>query len=162
MRRAALLAAIPVLAAVSTAVAAPVLQRPTAAAVRPQTFTSCRALVDYARSHFAVTRGVPSPPIVPVAQPAIATATPAAPAASAGARADGGSAAPSSTYSTTNNQEVGVDEPDIVKTDGSTIFTVSGTKIEALAVSTGRRSSSAASTSARAATTPSCCCAATG
>src|SRR6478672_5132524 len=103
MRRAALLAAIAVLAAVPTAVAAPVLQRPTAAAVRPQTFTSCRALVDYARSHFAVTRGVPGPPIVPVAQPAIATATPAAPAASAGAaRADGGSTAPGSTFSTTN------------------------------------------------------------
>ena len=30
---------------------------------------------------------------------------------------------------------MGVDEPDIVKTDGSTLFTVSGTKIEALSVS---------------------------
>ena len=27
-------------------------------------------------------------------------------------------------------QELGVDEPDIVKTDGSTLFTVSGTRIE--------------------------------
>ena len=35
----------------------------------------------------------------------------------------GASGAPS--YSTTNNQEPGVDEPDIVKTNGSTIFTVS-------------------------------------
>ena len=139
MRRAALLAAIPVLAAVPTAVAAPVLQRPPAAAVRPPAFTSCRALVHYARSHFAVTRGVPSTPIVPVAQPAIATATPVAPAASAGAaHADGGSAAPSSTFSTTNNQEEGVDEPDLVKTDGSTIYTVSGDTLFAVAVADGK------------------------
>ena len=30
------------------------------------------------------------------------------------------------TYSTTNVQEEGVDEPDVVKTDGATIFTVVG------------------------------------
>ena len=30
------------------------------------------------------------------------------------------------TYSTTNVQEEGVDEPDLVKTDGTTIFTVVG------------------------------------
>jgi hypothetical protein len=53
------------------------------------------------------------------------------------ARADGGSAAPSSTFSTTNNQEEGVDEPDLVKTDGSTIYTVSGNTLFAVAVADG-------------------------
>ena len=37
--------------------------------------------------------------------------------------ADAGSGA-GTTFSTTNNQEAGVDEPDIAKTDGSTIFTL--------------------------------------
>jgi hypothetical protein len=40
-------------------------------------------------------------------------------------------------YSTTNNQEPGVEEPDIVKTDGATIFAVSGTHLFAVAVSRG-------------------------
>lgn len=38
-------------------------------------------------------------------------------------------------YSTTNVQEVGIDEPDLVKTDGETIFAVSGTRLHS--VSTG-------------------------
>ncbi len=50
-----------------------------------------------------------------------AVAAPSAPSASA-------------TYSTTNNQEAGVDEPDIAKTNGSTIFTVSEGRLYAVAV----------------------------
>ena len=37
------------------------------------------------------------------------------------------------TYSTTNVQEEGVDEPDVVKTDGATIFTVVGDTLYAVA-----------------------------
>src|SRR5439155_7800886 len=57
---------------------------------------------------------------------------PGAPAASAPAAEGTGT-----TFSTTNNQEAGVDEPDIVKTDGSTIFTISGNTLFALAVTGG-------------------------
>ncbi len=37
-------------------------------------------------------------------------------------------------YSTTNNQEEGVDEPDTGKTNGKTIFTISGDNLLAIAV----------------------------
>jgi hypothetical protein len=37
-------------------------------------------------------------------------------------------------YSTTNVQEEGIDEPDLVKTDGSTIFTLAGNRLHALDV----------------------------
>ena len=77
----------------------------------------------------------------------------AAPAAAATSGSDGASPA-AEAYSTTNNQEEGVDEPDLVKTDGSTIFTVVRHKLEAVSVERARRSSSARSTSARTATTP--------
>jgi len=41
---------------------------------------------------------------------------------------DGGSSGPSS-YSETNNQEVGVDEPDLVKTDGSYLYVTHGSML---------------------------------
>jgi len=45
------------------------------------------------------------------------------------------SAAPAApSFSTTNNQEAGVEEPDIAKTDGSTLFTVSRGRLFAVAV----------------------------
>lgn len=51
----------------------------------------------------------------------------AAPAAGSGSTSSGGSAAGSApAYSGTNTQEAGVDEPDIVKTDGRRILTVAG------------------------------------
>jgi hypothetical protein len=61
-------------------------------------------------------------------------ATPSA--ASAGSTAkDSSSGAAAGTFSTTNNQEAGVDEPDIAKTDGSTIFTLGASnKLEAVSV----------------------------
>jgi Beta propeller domain len=37
-------------------------------------------------------------------------------------------------YSTTNNQEAGVDEPDLAKTDGDTLFTVNGDTVYAISV----------------------------
>jgi hypothetical protein len=62
--------------------------------------------------------------IAPTPQPQTTTGGPAAPSAE--------DAAPD--YSTTNNQEAGVDEPDIVKTDGKTLFTVAGDTVYALSV----------------------------
>jgi beta propeller domain-containing protein len=102
---------------------------PAAARVRPRAFASCQGLVAYAEDHFAVTHGVPSRPIVEVA-PSAPVARPQAPEAATptGAAQDGAG----TTYSTTNNQEEGVDEPDIVKTDGRTIFTIAGTRLVAV------------------------------
>jgi hypothetical protein len=59
----------------------------------------------------------------------IGTAAPAASAATAG----GADTSPSPSYSTTNNQEAGVDEPDLAKTDGSTIFAIAQGKLQAIA-----------------------------
>ena len=115
------------------------LKAPLAAQVRLHRFNSCPALVSYAQGHLKVTHGYPEPPIVALAgAPATArgtakgvagTAAPAASAATAGGA--GTSASPS--YSTTNNQEEGVDEPDIAKTDGSTIFAIAQGKLQAVA-----------------------------
>jgi len=86
--------------------------------VRPHTFASCAQLVGYARHRFAVTRGVPEPAVAPLAGSVAPTTAAGGPATGA----PGESGAPN--VSTTNNQEPGVDEPDIVKTDGATIFAV--------------------------------------
>ena len=64
-------------------------------------------------------------PTIPGRTPADTTGAPPAPSATAK------EAAP--TYSTTNVQEEGVDEPDVVKTDGATIFTVVGETLYAVA-----------------------------
>src|SRR2546421_7148571 len=99
---------------------------------RPHAFASCARLVGYARKHFARTRGlaenVPSPLSEPSAPPAVRSAPKAAAPTGTGP-ASGGSAS----FSTTNNQEPGVDEPDIVKTDGSTIFAVEAGTLYAVA-----------------------------
>jgi hypothetical protein len=98
---------------------------------RLHAFSSCPALVGYAKGHFGQTHGAPAGGVTPLAEPAIPgrapTDTSAAPAPTAVAK----EAAP--TYSTTNVQEEGVDEPDVVKTDGTTIFTVAGDTLYAVA-----------------------------
>jgi hypothetical protein len=113
------------------------LKAPSAAQVRPHRFNSCPALVSYAQAHLKTTHGYPEPPIVALAgtAPAVAgkgvvgTVAPAASAAASG----GADTSPSPSYSTTNNQEAGVDEPDIAKTDGSTIFAIAQGKLQAVA-----------------------------
>src|SRR3954454_20333756 len=98
--------------------------------VAPRAFTSCRALVTYADRHLTQTHGVASPSVRPL--PPIAAAPPengtAMPVASAPATTD------ASAVSTTNNQEEGVDEPDLVKTDGRTIFTLARGRLQAVDV----------------------------
>src|SRR5438270_2854654 len=95
--------------------------------LRPRAFASCPGLTAYARRHLAATHGLPEPPVTPLAQPGLAPAPLGASGVAAPVTAgptDGGSGS-AVTFSTTNNQEQGVDEPDIVKTDGSTIFALS-------------------------------------
>ena len=79
-----------------------------------------------------------------------ATSAPAAPAQRK-------EAAP--TYSTTNNQEAGVDEPDLVKTDGDTLFTVAGDTLYAVSVRGEPKIVGSLKLGRPAA---SCCCAGTG
>ncbi|HEV2786669.1 MAG TPA: beta-propeller domain-containing protein, partial [Solirubrobacteraceae bacterium] len=104
-------------------------------------FPSCKSLLGYARRTARLTggrTGVPTraglaePQVLatPVQSDAV-TALPApAPAA---AESKSGAAVPD--FSQTNVQEAGVDEPDIVKTDGRTVFAVSDGRLRAIDVS---------------------------
>ncbi|MEA2266471.1 MAG: hypothetical protein QOE27_2054 [Solirubrobacteraceae bacterium] len=120
-------------------------RHPSAASIRPRTFGSCADLVGYARRNLAATRGVPEPSLFAFAQGA--PSAPTLPGGTVPGRAPAGSgiqgpqvaanadqSAPPS-FSPTNNQEAGVDEPDIVKTDGTTLYTVAQGRV--LAVSLG-------------------------
>jgi Beta propeller domain len=91
---------------------------------RLRSFASCAQLVHYAQRHVAETRGASEPAVPPLAEPAIPGRTPETTA---------GQEDTTPAFSTTNVQEEGVDEPDIVKTDGSTIFTIVGQTLYAVA-----------------------------
>lgn len=85
---------------------------------RLRPFRSCGELIAYAKTHagqIAGSGGLGMP-----------SGVVAAPAVAAGARAAGGD------FSATNVQEAGVDEPDIVKSDGSHIFAVAHNKLYAV------------------------------
>jgi hypothetical protein len=120
-----------ILAAVLWALPAPAFALPHASKLRPHAFASCSRLVGYARRHFAATRGVAENVPRPLSEPRtplVAQGAPKAAAPTDGGSTPGGSAS----FSTTNNQEPGVEEPDIVKTDGSTIFALEGGTLYAL------------------------------
>jgi Beta propeller domain len=116
---------------------------PVARHVRPRAFASCAGLVRYARAHFAVTHGLPDPSLRPVVEPPLgaptaqSSPTAAPPPATAAPTQGNTNATGTPSYSTTNVQEAGVDEPDIVKTDGSTIFTVSRGRLFAVGAGAG-------------------------
>ena len=97
---------------------------------RLQAFRSCGELLSHVKGHATRLAG-PWGIAGEAAQgrPAIG-ATPATPGRAAGA--------PGVDYSTTNVQEAGVDEPDIVKSDGARLFAVAGTNLHAVDVRTGR------------------------
>jgi Beta propeller domain len=101
------------------------------APTRLRAFASCPALVGYAQRHFAQTKGAAGGGVVPLAEPTIPGRTPADTSAPSAPSATAKESTPS--YSTTNVQEEGVDEPDVVKTDGTTIFTVEGETLYAVA-----------------------------
>jgi Beta propeller domain len=90
---------------------------------RLKAFADCHALVRYARRHLRTELG-PSP------QPGFG-APEGRPAVGEPAAGEGGSS------STTNVQEAGVDEPDIVKSRGSTIFALEGGALQAVDTSGG-------------------------
>ena len=119
---------------------------PAAKRARPSAlpaFASCASLLSYARTNARRTggrTGVPTragvltalrldaPPPVPASVPG----TTAPPQAFALPQTDAGKATPE--FSQTNVQEAGVDEPDIVKTDGSTVFAIADGKLFAVDV----------------------------
>ena len=92
----------------------------TAPSFRLQRFGSCDELVRYAKTHALPSVGAWGLPTFP-------TELPRATSFELTRR-------PGIDYSTTNVQEEGIDEPDLVKTDGSTIFTVVGDRVHALDV----------------------------
>jgi uncharacterized secreted protein with C-terminal beta-propeller domain len=88
--------------------------------VRLKPFTSCGSLIRYAQRHVPVRSVTPmvSPKFAPVTggeEGGSAPQNQATPAPVSGGEGDDSS--------TTNVQEVGIDEPDVVKTDGTRIFT---------------------------------------
>jgi uncharacterized secreted protein with C-terminal beta-propeller domain len=94
---------------------------------RLQRFGSCGELLAYARRQTTrlIGTGAIGPPLpLPVFAPP--GAVPRA-------------AQPGVDYSSTNVQEVGVDEPDLVKTDGKHLFAVGEGKLQAIAVGAGAR-----------------------
>lgn len=120
MTRVAILAAASVLAAAAFGSQAPAARKPPS---RLTAFPSCSALLQYAKAHAApfVTAGGIGRSVPGVAVPAAGAATGAA----------------GTDYSTTNVQEAGVDEPDLVKTDGSTLYAVENGELEAVRVGSG-------------------------
>ena len=90
---------------------------------RLRSFHSCADLAHYARAHarkaVPPATGVPSPAAGPVTE----------------GTEDGtsnGSASPETPSSGTNVQEPGIDEPDLMKTDGGTLFAVAGGSLHAI------------------------------
>ena len=119
MKRAVAVVILLALASVSVADARPKLRR----------FTSCDALVDYGTSHRdGYNPGGPPPPFTGRPEPS----GPSGPSAGGGGPGSEGTSAPppsapsgddgSGDFSLTNNQEAGVFEPDILKTDGKNMF----------------------------------------
>ncbi|MEA2479367.1 MAG: hypothetical protein QOJ07_1289 [Thermoleophilaceae bacterium] len=101
-------------------------------------FDSCAALVHYARRHASQVGpyytagdvgGVAGPPAPPTPAPPTGTTGTTAPQSAPGTTGD--TAVPGDT-SQTNVQEQGVDEPDIVKTDGKTIFALENGRLNAV------------------------------
>jgi hypothetical protein len=86
-------------------------------AKRLKAFRSCASLVAYARAHV--------PQLPPQPQPVLGRGE-IAPGTQVPASGEAGDS------SQTNVQEVGVDEPDMVKTDGETLFVVSGGALHAV------------------------------
>ncbi|MDP1846172.1 MAG: beta-propeller domain-containing protein [Solirubrobacteraceae bacterium] len=142
------LAALAALAVLTAGLLAPAAApAATKRAVKPSTlpaFPSCASLLSYARRNARATggrTGVPTragvmlPQVLEApASPGVAFDAPAAapaPSAAQGGR-ESGTATPE--FSQTNVQEAGVDEPDIVKTNGRTVFAVADGKLHALDV----------------------------
>ena len=105
-------------------------------------FSSCKSLLGYARRTARLTGGRTGVPLragvvtpqvlIPPAQSDAVTALSPPPAPAAAKRESAAGAAPD--FSQTNVQEAGVDEPDVVKTDGRTVFAVADGRLHAIDV----------------------------
>ncbi len=100
---------------------------------RLQAFGSCGELLGYLKRQAAPLVG---PWGLGASVVAVGRGAVAAPVASEGAKSGGATAGVD--YSTTNVQEEGIDEPDLVKTDGERIFAVNGSMLRAVDVRSGR------------------------
>jgi len=136
LRPIAILAGVAVLAAVALegASAQPGAAR---AGARLVAFRSCPDLVGYAKAHAkpfvsAYGFGAQRADLVGTAKNA------AVPSAAAGSAREDGAPQQGVDYSGTNVQEEGVDEPDLVKTDGRTIFAIANGMLDAVAVNGGK------------------------
>jgi len=89
--------------ALGTGAALPTAAPAKRAPSRLHAFSSCPALVGYAKDHFAQTRGAPAGGVTPLAEPTIPGRTPTDTSAPSAPTAVSKEAAPS--YSTTNVQE---------------------------------------------------------
>jgi uncharacterized secreted protein with C-terminal beta-propeller domain len=107
-------------------------------------FGSCKSLLGYAHRNARRTgggtgvqtrAGVISPQVLTTPAPAVATDTAGSPpppvAAAVPQRSEAGTSS-SPSFSSTNVQEAGIDEPDIVKTDGKRVFAIANGKLLAL------------------------------
>ena len=122
MMRVAILVAASVLVAAALGGEAPVAP----AAARLQAFPSCGALLDYTKSHvrpFVTAYGIGGGTSRVVTPGVVAS--------------DGSGPQQGVDYSGTNVQEAGVDEPDLVKTNGSTLFAIENGMVESVRVSGG-------------------------
>lgn len=138
MRRLICVAVLLALGSVTATAAAPgaaTARRAPAKAKTLKAFASCSNLVAYGRRYAgrpAVANGVPpravAPAPAPLGAPQRRSATTGGPEATAPTPAPvadpGGDA-----FSGTNVQELGVDEPDVVKTDGTRVFVLAGAKL---------------------------------
>jgi hypothetical protein len=127
------------------------LPAPAAAAARKRgpsalpAFSSCASLLGYARRGARLTGGASGVPTrTGVVEPQILSAPAPVAMDSAGSipapaprapSAAGGEAKATPSFSSTNVQELGVDEPDVVKTDGRRVFAIVGGRLNALDVS---------------------------
>jgi beta propeller domain-containing protein len=91
------------------------------AASRLPTFDSCAQLIAYGNAHTGSTGAVARPGVTPQTTNG----------AEGSAPASSDTVAPDD-MSTTNVQEAGVDEPDVVKTDGATLFAIAGSTLFAI------------------------------
>src|SRR4051794_13737792 len=102
--------------------------------VRLRAFHSCRRLIHYARGHAAremrAGGGIVPPTGAPLSNDS--RGGQGAPGSTAGPEANTPQPSDGSDSSGTNVQEAGVDEPDIVKTDGKHIFALAGGRLNAV------------------------------
>ena len=128
MRKLSLLISLAMLAALPAAAADAKRKRP-----RLKAFSSCASVVDYGNRNLDRVAPTMRGPVVmpaPMQDQAATGGPPPAAGAPEGAAREGGG----TDFSTTNVQEAGVDEPDLVKTDGKTVYAVSDGRLQVVAV----------------------------